>query len=200
MRRILLPVALMLVSLAVPTLAHAQVSVVVPGVRVGIAPPPPRVEVRPVAPSPAHVWIPGHWMWRRGGHVWAAGHYALPPGPGYRWVHARWVNEGGQWTYFEGHWAMNQPMSPGYVYDPGPVPAQEEVVAEEPPPPIVEVRPAMPFAGAVWIGGYWHWNGYRHAWVGGHWSAARPGWSWEPHRWEHTPRGWVHVRGHWRRG
>jgi YXWGXW repeat-containing protein len=196
MRPIMFTLAAVALLSSAPRLAHAQaVAVVVPGVRVGVAPPPLRAEVRPVAPSPNHVWIPGHWVWRNGAHVWYGGHYALPPGPGYHWVHARWVNEGGQWVFFE-----NQPPSPTYVYDPGPAPVQEEVVTEAPPAPIVEVRPAVPFAGAVWIPGYWRWGGRNHFWVGGHWSAPRAGWSWEPNHWEHTPRGWIHRPGHWRRG
>lgn len=200
MRRILLSLsAVALVTLVVPRLAHAQ-TVIVPGVRVSVAPPPLRVEVRPLAPSAAHVWIPGHWAWRAGAHVWTAGYYALPPSPGYHWVHARWVNEGGQWVFFEGHWALTQPTSPSYVYDPGAAPAGEVIVQQAPPEPIVEVRPATPFTGAVWIPGYWHWNGFRHVWVGGHWSAPRAGWVWEPHHWQPTPRGYVWVRGHWRRG
>jgi len=199
MRRLLLSLAAVsMLSLAVPGLAHAQ-PVVVPGVRVSIAPPPMRVEVRPAAPSPNHIWIAGHWAWRGGAHVWMPGRYALPPAPGYRWVAARWVNEGGRWTFFEGHWAMNQPAQP-VVYEPPPPPAQEEVVQEAPPAPIVEVRPAAPFAGAVWIPGYWRWSGHHHVWVGGHYSAPRAGWTWEPNHWEHTPRGWVHRPGHWRRG
>src|SRR5262249_18399810 len=161
---------------------------------------PPRVEVRPVAPSVSHVWIPGHWAWRGGAHVWIGGHYALPPAPGYHWVHARWGNQGGQWTFYEGHWALNQPTSPTYGYEPGPAPAREWVAEGAPPEPIAEVRPMAPFAGAVWIPGYWQWNGYRHVWVGGHYSAPRAGWVWEPHHWQRTPRGWVHVTGHWRRG
>ena len=202
MRRILLSLATVTLLSFAPRLAHAQVTatVVVPGVRVSVPPPPLRAEVRPVAPSPRHTWIPGHWVWRNGAHVWYGGYYALPPAPGYHWVHARWVNEGGQWVFFEGHWAINQPTSPTYVYDPGPAPAEEVVVQQAPPEPIVEVRPATPFANAVWIPGYWQWNGYRHVWVGGHWSAPRAGWVWEPHHWQQTPRGWVHVRGHWRRG
>jgi WXXGXW repeat (2 copies) len=199
MRRMLLSLAAVTMLSFAPALAHAQ-AVIVPGVRVSVAPPPLRAEVRPVAPSPNHVWVNGHWAWRGRAHVWVGGHYALPPGAGYHWVQARWVNEGGQWTFFEGHWAMNQPTQPTYVYDPGPAPAQEEVVQQAPPEPIVEVRPAAPFGGAVWIPGYWHWNGNRHMWVGGHWSAPRAGWSWEPNHWQQTPRGWVHVRGHWRRG
>jgi hypothetical protein len=196
MRRILL--VLVAALSFVPSLARAQV-VVVPGVRVTVAPPPPRVEVRTVAPSPQHVWLPGHWAWRGGGHVWLPGHWALPPAPGYHWVHARWINEGGQWVFYEGHWAMNQPPAPSYVYDPGPAPAQEVVVQQAPPPDIVEVRPASPFGGAVWIPGFWHWNGYRHVWVGGHWSAPRVGYVWEPHHWQRTPGGWRWMPGHWRR-
>ncbi len=199
MRRILLALAAIALLAPAAGLAHAQ-AVIVPGVRVSVAPPPPRAEVRPVAPSRSHVWIAGHWAWRRGAHVWMPGRWALPPGAGYRWVQARWVNQGGQWTFYEGHWAMTQPTSPTYVYDPGPPPPQEEVVQEAPPAPIVEVRPAAPFGGAVWIPGFWRWNGHHHTWVGGHWSAARAGSTWEPNHWQHTPRGWVHVPGHWRRG
>ena len=36
--------------------------------------------------------------------------------------------------------------------------ADEAVVDIAPPAPYVEVVPAIPFAGAVWIGGYWGWR------------------------------------------
>jgi hypothetical protein len=196
MRRILLSLSLVL-SLFAPALAQAQV--IVQGVRVSAPPPPLRAEVRPVAPSLRHQWIPGHWAWRGGGHYWIPGYYALPPAEGYHWVHARWVNEGGTWVFYEGHWALNQPTQPTYVYEPGPPPPQEVVVQQAPPPDVVEVRPAAPFGGAVWIPGYWHWNGYRHSWVGGHWSAPRAGWAWEPHHWVRAPGGWRWAPGHWRR-
>src|SRR5947209_4340462 len=122
MRRILLSLSLAL-SLLSPVLAHAQP--IAQGVRVTVAPPPVRAEVRPSAPSERHQWIPGHWAWRNGAHVWIPGYYTLPPAEGYHWVHARWVKEGGGWVYFEGHWALNQPTQPSYVYDPGPPPPQE---------------------------------------------------------------------------
>lgn len=186
----------------VPTLAQAQAVAPPPGIHVTVAPPAPRVEVRPMAPSSAHVWVGGHWEWRRGGHVWIPGRWMLPPGPGYRWVPARWVHEpNGQWTFYAGRWVMPSPTSaPIEVYDPGPAPAQPVVVQVAPPAPRVEVRPAMPFAGAVWIPGYWQWNGVRHVWVAGRWSAPRAGWHWQPNHWRHTPRGWIWVPGHWRRG
>jgi hypothetical protein len=68
---------------------------------------------------------------------------------------------------------------------------QEDVVVEQAPPaPYVETVPVMPFAGALWIGGYWGWDGGRHHWVPGRWEHARPGYGWRPHA-------WVNVNGHW---
>ena len=196
MKRMLLVAVVALV----PTLAQAEVVVSGPGVHVAIAPPAPRVEVRPAAPSRAHVWAGGHWEWRRGGHVWIPGRWVLPPAPGYRWEQARWVREpNGQWTFFGGRWVVAQPVTTP-VYDPGPQPAAPVVVTTPPPAPLVEARPVAPFAGAIWIPGYWQWNGYRHVWVAGRWSAPRAGWHWQPHHWRRTPHGWIWVRGHWRRG
>jgi len=71
MKGIVLAIALLL-----PGIAHAQVSVqvAVPAVSVRVAPPPLRAEVRPVAPTAAHVWIAGHWAWRANRHVWIPGY------------------------------------------------------------------------------------------------------------------------------
>ncbi len=71
----------------------------------------------------------------------------------------------------------------------------EIAVANVPPPtPYAEVVPVVPFAGAIWLGGYWGWSGGRHQWVPGRWDRPRPGYGWAPHRWE--PRGgqW-HLHG-----
>src|SRR5262249_21227121 len=64
------------VGLAAP-LAPAQVSahVSVPAVRVTVAPPPLRVEAQPPPPTAAHVWLAGHWAWRKGRQVWIPGHW-----------------------------------------------------------------------------------------------------------------------------
>lgn len=177
--------------------AHAQF--VVPEVRVNIAPPPPRYEVRTAAPGAGYMWINGHWAWRYGRHAWIPGHWAVPPQQGMVWEPARWRAVNGQWAFVEGHWRWAQPPAPTTVYEPPPPPQQPVYVQSEPPPLINEVRPMTPFAGAVWIPGYWHWNGYNHVWVAGRWSAARAGWQWEPDRRVHGPTGWYRVHGHWRR-
>ncbi|MEO6030640.1 MAG: hypothetical protein ABIP61_01865 [Burkholderiaceae bacterium] len=69
------------------------------------------------------------------------------------------------------------------------------VVDVAPPAPYVEVVPPMPFAGAVWIGGYWGWGAGRHQWVPGRWDRARPGYAWRPHVWVQGGGGHWHLRG-----
>ncbi|MCK7498558.1 MAG: hypothetical protein MZW92_53975 [Comamonadaceae bacterium] len=80
-------------------------------------------------------------------------------------------------------------MAPYYPYGgSGYSSAGEVVVDGAPPAPYAEVIPVIPFAGAVWLGGYWGWRGGRHHWVSGHWTHPRPGHYWRPHRWEpHRP-------------
>ena len=67
-------------------------------------PPPVRVEIAPVAPTPAHVWIPGHWGWHREHYVWVPGHWEVPASPGYVWVPGGWMPREGGYVWVEGHW------------------------------------------------------------------------------------------------
>ena len=67
-------------------------------------PPPVRVEIAPVAPTPAHVWIPGHWAWHREHYVWVPGHWEVPASPGYVWVPGGWMPREGGYVWVEGHW------------------------------------------------------------------------------------------------
>jgi len=39
--------------------------------------PPPRVEVVPPRPSPAHIWVGGHWVHERGDWVWIRGVWVI---------------------------------------------------------------------------------------------------------------------------
>jgi len=181
-----------------PQASQAQVRFV-PGVRVTVAPPAYRHEVAPPAPTPRHQWIAGYWGWRGGAHVWLPGHWALPPGGGYVWEPARWENEGRAWVFYDGHWRSAEVAEPAQVYQPPPPPVDEVVTEAAPPAPIVEVRSAAPFEGALWIPGYWHWSGGRHLWVAGRWTARPAGYVWEEHHWDRRPDGrWVHRPGHWR--
>ena len=90
---------------------------------------------------------------------------------------------------------LPQPMMgrPGPSYDEG------VVVDAAPPPPYMEAVPVAPFAGAVWIGGYWGWSGGRHRWVGGRWEQPRPGYAWRPHAWHQDGGRWRLHEGGWAR-
>jgi hypothetical protein len=62
----------------------------------------------------------------------------------------------------------------------------------------VYVRPAAPYAGAVWIGGEWSWVGGRYVYVHGYWAHPRPGRVYIAGGWYHGPRGYKWHRGYWR--
>ena len=87
----------------------------------------------------------------------------------------------------------SQPV-PAYSRDDG-----DYVVDVAPPAPYLEVVPALPFAGAVWLGGYWGWNGGRHAWVPGRWDRGRPGYGWRQRAWVPEGGRWLLRGGGWYR-
>lgn len=69
-----------------------------------------------------------------------------------------------------------------------------------PPPPIVEVRPAVPGPRHIWIEGYHRWDGRAYVWVPGHWERRPRAHSvWVRGHYVHGRRGWYWVPGHWRR-
>lgn len=73
------------------------------------------------------------------------------------------------------------------------------VVRIGPPPPVVEVRPAMPGPGYVWIGGYHRWDGARYVWTPGRWAVPpHRGGAWVAGHWTHRHDGYIWVEGHWR--
>lgn len=74
-------------------------------VYVQVAPPAPIVEVRPPAPSHAHVWIGGYHSWNGSAYVWTPGRWDVPPRPHARWVAGRWHHHHRRgWYWIEGHW------------------------------------------------------------------------------------------------
>ena len=78
------------------------------------------------------------------------------------------------------------------VVQPAPI-----VVGWAPPPLLVEVPPALPYAGAVWVGGYWVWQG-NWVWAHGHWMGPpQPDYVWVHPYYEHRGDAVIFIDGHW---
>ena len=96
------------------------------------------------------------------------------------------------------------------VYVPAPPPPVVSVYVEPPisqPPPIavgwappamlVESPPPPPFAEAVWVGGYWVWQG-NWVWAHGHWMGPpRPNYGWVHPYYENRDGVVIFIGGHW---
>jgi hypothetical protein len=66
-----------------------------------------------------------------------------------------------------------------------------------PPPMLVEAPPPVPFASAVWVGGYWVWQG-NWVWAHGHWvGPPRPDYLWVHPYYEHRGDAVIFIDGHW---
>ncbi len=52
------------------------------------APPPPRAELKPPAPSASSEWVPGYWHWAAKDWAWIAGRWQVPPAELYATVTA----------------------------------------------------------------------------------------------------------------
>jgi hypothetical protein len=66
-----------------------------------------------------------------------------------------------------------------------------------PPPLLVESPPPPPFDAAVWVGGYWVWQG-DWVWAHGHWVAPpRPDYVWVHPYYEHRDGVVLFITGHW---
>src|SRR5215472_9137711 len=78
------------------------------------------------------------------------------------------------------------------VVQPAPI-----VVGWAPPPLLVEVPPPSPFMSAVWVGGYWVWQG-NWVWAHGHWMGPpRPDYVWVHPYYEHRGETVIFIDGHW---
>jgi hypothetical protein len=75
-----------------------------PATVVRIAPPPPRYEAPPPAPSARVEWVPGRWRWDGHDYRWQEGRYVERPAGELRWVPGRWVASSAGWMWQEGHW------------------------------------------------------------------------------------------------
>jgi YXWGXW repeat-containing protein len=73
-------------------------------VYVRVGPPAAVVHVRPVAPGPRHVWVPGYYRYDRRAYVWTPGVWVVPPRRHTVWVEPRWVHDRHGWYFVAGHW------------------------------------------------------------------------------------------------
>jgi hypothetical protein len=70
---------------------------------VRVRPAAPLTRLRPLAPSPRHIWIDGGWAYRGNGYVWTDGYWAVPR-PGMIWVGGGWRHRRDGWVWMPGHW------------------------------------------------------------------------------------------------
>jgi hypothetical protein len=81
--------------------------------------------------------------------------------------------------------------------------ATTHVVVEQlpppPPPPPSEVAYAQPSPDAVWVPGYWFFDGYSYVWASGCWQVPPPyHYAYVSPHWAYRGGGYVFVRGYWR--
>jgi hypothetical protein len=84
------------------------------------------------------------------------------------------------------------------VYVEPPISQPEPIaVGWAPPPILVESPPPSPFDGAVWVGGYWVWQG-DWVWAHGHWvGPPRPNYAWVHPYYENRDGVVIFITGHW---
>jgi hypothetical protein len=80
-------------------------------------------------PSPAFVWMSGHWNSEGGQWKWAAGHWDLPPNRSAVWVAGHWIQGTAGWVWVNGAWNVSEaPQSPeAPPQPPGQSPAEANV-------------------------------------------------------------------------
>jgi len=96
--------------------------------------------------------------------------------PGY-W---HWLD--GQWVWLAGQWNVPQ----------ADIVAEQTTTAPDAPPPLrVEAPPPAPVRSAVWLAGFWQWNGTSWVWIAGSYQLRPPQMTWRAAEWR--ARGSVHV-------
>jgi hypothetical protein len=71
---------------------------------VRIAPPRAAVERPGRPPRAGLVWTPGYQRWDGRAYVWVPGAWVVPPRRRARWVPAHWVRRRHGWVFVAGHW------------------------------------------------------------------------------------------------
>ncbi len=80
------------------SVSHAQEIVV--GARIGR----PHPIMRPVRPSPNHVWVSEEWVPNGGAYAYHDGYWAVPPHPGAIWAAGHWRHRRHGYVWVGGFW------------------------------------------------------------------------------------------------
>lgn len=154
-----------------------------------VSPAPAESQVTGTAPSPAYVWMSGHWNSEGGQWQWVAPRWELPPSRSAVWIEGHWVPSGNSWVWSNGAWNVGtpsqSPASPPQLPDEAsisaapegagvPVPstpapavtgqfsqgAQVPVAGQ--PPVVTDYGPDYDvyYPGYYWGGSSWIWGGY----------------------------------------
>jgi len=68
-----------------------------------------------------------------------------------------------------------------------------------PPPQTAEMVGAPPMPNALWVPGYWSYDGYRYSWLAGHWEIPPPAArAYVAAHWETRGDRYVYVQSYWR--
>ena len=89
----------------------------------------------------------------------------------------------------------------GTVYGEGASQRTYRVVQQvpQPPPPPHETMTPSPAANAVWIPGYWSFDGGAYSWMAGHWEIPPPNThTYVAAHWENQGSGYFFVPSYWR--
>ena len=162
-------------------------------------------------PEDARCWSSSEWSSRRGAWDRRVALALTPPAPpdgpppaplaevvppklsqNADWRPGYWHWIDGTWVWLAGMWRVPE----------ADILAEQTTTAPAAPPPIqVEAPPPPPVRTAVWIAGFWQWNGTSWVWIPGAWQ-LRPTASvqWRAPEWK--ARGAVHILipGGWVRG
>jgi hypothetical protein len=92
----------------------------------------------------------------------------------------------------------------GTLYRTQPVPVytrtvQPQIPPAPPPPATPEAVTAAPSPDAVWIPGYWAYDGMRYNWIAAHWEMPPPNCrTYVAPQWGPQSGGYVYAQGYWR--
>ncbi|HUE18481.1 MAG TPA: YXWGXW repeat-containing protein [Stellaceae bacterium] len=115
LRRLLLPLLLLCLAVALPVSGHAQLQPVA-GISVDVAPPPLPVYAEPPLPDDGYIFIPGYWAWTQSGYYWVPGTWVEPPSPGLLWTPGYWAFVDGQYVWYAGYWGPSVGFYGGVDY------------------------------------------------------------------------------------